>query len=109
MKWILAIGGAGVLSSWSLANAADLPLKAPAPKAVYHFGYGGGSLGASTNLLSRRGSLLISRPQQSSSSRVSRGRPRAADYRMAILSKKRKAVSPVGLAFPCGGETAFTK
>jgi high affinity Mn2+ porin len=66
MRWILAIGGVA-MASWSQALGADLPLKAPALKAVYdwtgfyvggHFGYGGGSLGAGSNPLPLQGVFL---------------------------------------------------
>ncbi|WJR81976.1 carbohydrate porin [Bradyrhizobium sp. NP1] len=59
--------GLGAFSLATPAQAADLPLKAPALRAVYdwtgfyiggHFGYGGGSLGAGTNPLPLEGALL---------------------------------------------------
>jgi len=59
--------GFGILVLGEPALAADLPLKAPALRAVYdwtgfyvggHFGYGGGSLGADTNPHPLQGELL---------------------------------------------------
>jgi high affinity Mn2+ porin len=64
--WVAAAAGLG-LGLGSPAFAADLPLKAPALKAVYdwtgfyvggHFGYGGGSLGPDTNPLPLQGVLF---------------------------------------------------
>ena len=57
----------GLLAAAGAAQAADMPLKAPALKSVYdwtgfyvggHFGYGGGSLGPGTNALPEQGVLL---------------------------------------------------
>src|SRR6201993_3905638 len=57
----------GLLAGAGTAHAADLPLKAPALKAVYdwtgfyvggHFGYGGGSFGPDTNPLPLQGVLF---------------------------------------------------
>jgi high affinity Mn2+ porin len=57
----------GMLALANSAHAADLPLKAPALKAVYdwtgfyiggHVGYGGGSLGPGTNPLPEEGQLF---------------------------------------------------
>ena len=56
--------GLGLAALASSADAADLPLKAPALRAVYdwtgfyiggHVGYGGGSLGPGTNPLPEEG------------------------------------------------------
>jgi high affinity Mn2+ porin len=64
--WVAAAAGLG-LGLGSPAFAADLPLKAPALKAVYdwtgfyvggHFGYGGGSFGPDTNPLPLQGVLF---------------------------------------------------
>src|SRR5215813_10761625 len=67
--WTRVVAGTalGVLVADHAATAADLPLKAPALKAVYdwtgfyvggHFGYGGGSLGPDTNPLPLQGVLF---------------------------------------------------
>jgi high affinity Mn2+ porin len=65
-SWERVVAGVGLslLALDSAAAAADLPLKAPAFKAVYdwtgfylggHFGYGGGSFGPGTNPLPEQG------------------------------------------------------
>src|SRR3984957_784117 len=65
-SWERVVAGVGLslLALDGAAAAADLPLKAPAFKAVYdwtgfylgcHFGYGGGSFGPGTNPLPEQG------------------------------------------------------
>jgi high affinity Mn2+ porin len=69
LSWerFVIIAALGVLAAEGSASAADLHLKAPAPKAIYdwtgfyiggHFGYGGGSFGPDTNPLPAQGVLL---------------------------------------------------
>jgi high affinity Mn2+ porin len=68
-SWERVVAGVGLslLAFDGAATAADLPLKAPAYKAVYnwtgfylggHFGYGGGSFGPGTNPLPEEGVLF---------------------------------------------------
>ena len=67
MKQVLTIGIASALLGSSPVIAADLPLKAPAPIALYswsgfyaggHFGYGDASFGPGTNPLASQGVFL---------------------------------------------------
>lgn len=67
LRRIIAGAALGVFTAEAPASAADLPLKAPAMKAVYdwtgfyvggHFGYGGGSLGPGTHPLPEQGVLF---------------------------------------------------